>query len=402
MVNQLARVALMRSPLANKIPQKGVVAAPPSAATRVEATQLETIATVKTRTGKRITTRLETEAKATTTHRGDHSSSSAKQTRKISGTTRASTRSRTSRTRSQTARSASTTPKKPAKVSMANLAPKAGTQVTEEEEKADMEAHRALQSTLRIIHNSNNTIQGATTSTRKMTMSLFKSFSSTTISNPSSSANRQVKHLHLISSCLWAACLIRGRLRDSLRRQLATNYPKSIALTTNSRTSRRKAKAASVSQTPVKRANSHSQASRPQPARTIISRSRGDSTTTATNRNLENTIKEEAIITTITQVMMVRFCQTMTNPSCTELVRISRTLVSITLAGVVMARMIRSSSSIRRRVIIITTIISIRHREEAKVVRESQHLTTIKQMSPRPSSRCLRTSRLSGTTWANR
>ena len=199
MVNHLARVVLMHSPLANKIPQKGVAAAPHSAATRAEATQPGTIATVKTRTGKRITTRLEIEAK-TTTHRGVHSSSSARQTRKISGTTLASTRSRTSRTRSRTARSASTTPRKPAKESMENLAPKAGTRAKEEAEKADMEAHRALQSTLRIIHNSNNTIQGAATSTRKMTMSLFKSFSSTTISNPSSSANRQVKHQHLISS----------------------------------------------------------------------------------------------------------------------------------------------------------------------------------------------------------
>ena len=200
MVNHLARVVLMHSPLANKIPQKGVAVAPHSAATRAEATQPGTIATVKTRTGKRITTRLEIEAKVITTHRGVHSSSSARQTRKISGTTRASTRSRTSRTRSQTARSASTTPRKPAKESMANLAHKAGTRAKEEAEKADMEAHRALQSTLRIIHNSNNTIRGAATSTRKMTMSLFKSFSSTTISNPSSSANRQVKHQHLISS----------------------------------------------------------------------------------------------------------------------------------------------------------------------------------------------------------
>ena len=197
------------------------------------------------------------------------------------------------------------------------------------------------------------------------------------------------------------ACLIKDRLQDSLRRQLATNYPKNTALTTNSRTSRRKAKAASVSRTPIKRANSHSQASRPQLARTIISRSRVDRTITATNRNLENTIREEHI-TTITQVMMVRFCQTTTNPSCTEVVRISRTLASNNLAGAVMAPMIQSSSNIRRRVNIITTISNIRRHEEAKAARESQHLATIKQMSPRPSSRCLRTSRPSGTTWASR
>ena len=278
MLSHLAQV-LIHSSLANPIPQKGVAAALRIAATRAEATQPGTIATVKTRIEKRTTIRLEIVAKVLTIYQGVLSRNSAKRTRKISGTTRASTRSRTSRTRSRTARSASTTPRKQAKESMANLAPKAGTRAMEEAKKVDMEVHRALQTILRIIHNSNNIIQGAT-SIRKMTMSLFKSFSSTsstiTISSLSSSANRQAKHQHLISSSPRALCLIRDRLRDSLRRRRATNYPKSIALTTSSRMSRRKARAASVSRTLTKRASSLSRANRPQLARTIISRSRVD------------------------------------------------------------------------------------------------------------------------------
>ena len=157
---------------------------------------------------------------------------------------------------------------------MANLASKVGIWAMEAAKKVDTEAHRALQSTLRIIHNSNNTIQGAI-STRKMTMSLFKSFSSTvtpTISR-SSSTNRQVKHQHLINSSLWAACLIKGRLRGSLRHRPATNYPKSTALTTSNHTFRRKARAASVSRTPTKGASRHSQANRPRLARTITNKS---------------------------------------------------------------------------------------------------------------------------------
>ena len=61
------------------------------------------------------------------------------------------------------------------------------------------------------------------------------------------------------------------------------------------------------------------------------------------------------------------------------------------------------TNSIRRHQGIITTTSNIRRLEAKKIVEEAMHQQVIIKLTwPKPSSKCLRINRLSGTTWESK
>ena len=161
MVGHLAR---MLSLLAN-LPRE---AEPRSVATKAGAMLVVTIDTAVIKMERRITTKLATAGKVTTTiHRQEVPSSLARRMPKTSGTTQDSTRFRMSRIRNQIDLSGNLINKRVDKANMENLlASKAATVVMVLRKRADMEALRPRMRTFRINHNS-KTI-------RKMTMTLLR------------------------------------------------------------------------------------------------------------------------------------------------------------------------------------------------------------------------------------